>query len=103
MVLMSSDGWRPRLFGGSAPLTNQWHGTINRKGSYVPKMPTFVVTGLWSAITVAAFSVVAMEQSQSASSVDTTTTPVIALANPTTTAAIVLTDAAGNRYRTRRD
>ena len=37
------------------------------------------------------------------SSADTKTAPVIVQANHTTEAAIILTDATGNRYRTRRD
>ena len=69
----------------------------------MPKIPTFAVAGLWSAITVAALSVVAMDQVQSMRCADATTAPAGIAADPATTASIILTDATGNRYRTRRD
>jgi hypothetical protein len=69
----------------------------------VPKIPTVAVAGLWSAITVAALTVVALEQSQQVGGTEAKTPAFATAADPTTTASIILTDATGARYRTRRD
>ncbi|TXN66334.1 hypothetical protein [Methylobacterium sp. WL6] len=69
----------------------------------MPKIPIVVVAGLWSAITVAALGVVAMDQAQSMRSTDAIIAPAAIAADPAKTAAIIFTDATGARYRTRRD
>ena len=69
----------------------------------MPKIPTIVVAGLWSAITVAALTVVALGQSQPSGGVDVMPAASASPAVPATTALTILTDATGNRYRTRRD
>ncbi|MCJ2108895.1 hypothetical protein MKK70_26665 [Methylobacterium sp. E-041] len=69
----------------------------------MPKIPTVAVAGLWSAITVAALGVVAMDQAQSMRRAEAITAPAAIAADPATTAAIILTDATGNRYRKRVD
>ncbi|WP_238270822.1 hypothetical protein [Methylobacterium cerastii] len=69
----------------------------------MPKIPTIAAAGLWSAITVAALTVVALGQSQPARSTDQTAAPAGIAADPTRTASIILTDATGKQYRTRRD
>ena len=54
----------------------------------MPKIPTVALAGLWSAITVAALTVVAVEQSQPATSIDQTAALAIAQVEPSTPAAI---------------
>lgn len=98
----------PRLFGlnvcrGSASLIIQPHASINRKGACVPKIPTIAFAGLWSAITVAALTVVALGQSQPLGGARVSHAASASAAVPATTALTPLTDATGKRYRTRRE
>ncbi|TXM66245.1 hypothetical protein [Methylobacterium sp. WL120] len=69
----------------------------------MPKITTVAVAGLWSAITVAALGVVAMDQAHSMRRADAVNVPTAIAADPATTASIILTDATGNRYRKRLD
>ncbi|MCJ2077878.1 hypothetical protein MKK68_19900 [Methylobacterium sp. E-016] len=69
----------------------------------MPKIPTFAVAGLWLAITVAALSAVASEQTTRSESVAAIAETAVSVPHPVTTASNILTDATGNRYRKRRD
>ncbi|WP_375465201.1 hypothetical protein [uncultured Methylobacterium sp.] len=70
----------------------------------MPKIPTVAVAGLWSVITLAALSVVALEGRQPKGSrtagVSLATAAVVA---PAVTGSVTHTDATGNRYRKRQE
>ena len=69
----------------------------------MPKIPTIAVAGLWSAITIVALSIVALDHVPRGESAATTAGTTLAMRDPVAAAPIVLTDATGNRYRKRRD
>ena len=69
----------------------------------MPKIQTIAFAGLWSAITVAALTVVALGQSQPLGGAGVAHVASANPAVPATTALTILTDATGNRYRTRWD
>ena len=69
----------------------------------MPKIPTVAVAGLWLAITVAALSAVASEQATWSESAAAAAETTVSMPHPATTVTVILTDAAGNRYRKRQD
>jgi hypothetical protein len=73
----------------------------NLRGEWVSTIPTIVLVGLCSAITVAALSIVALGQAPSKGNAPVTMTS--AAAELAVADAITFTDATGNRYRKRLD